>query len=71
MPRTYVLFLDNTPPTRSRLQFIPPPEEEGEFLLWYVKVVEFDHFKIRIINLFPCSQIFQCIPISQPVLYYV
>ena len=30
-------FLDNTPPTRSRLQFIPPPEEEGEFLLWYVK----------------------------------
>ena len=35
------------------------------------KVVKFDHFKIRIINLFPCSQIFQCIPISQPVLYYV
>ena len=39
MPRTYVLFLDNTPPTRSRLQFIPPPEEEGEFLLWYVKII--------------------------------
>ena len=36
-------FLDNTPPTRSRLQFIPPPEEEGEFLLWYVKKIEIFH----------------------------
>lgn len=35
------------------------------------KVVEFDHFKIRIIHLLPCSKKFKCSTISYPVFYYI
>ena len=45
-------FLNNIPLTRSRLQFIPPPEEEGEFLLWYVKNQDLKEFISMVVFLY-------------------
>ena len=35
------------------------------------KVVEFDHFKSRIIDLLPCTQKYQCRSVSYPVFYNI
>ena len=59
-------FLNSIPLTRSRLQFIPPPEEEGEFLLWYVKNQDLKEFISMVVFLYTNNESYikkQCQPV--------
>ena len=57
-----------------RIRFIDPVADTDRKCMktgLLFKVVEFDHFKLTVINLLPRSQVFQCDTVSEPVLYNI